>query len=318
MFQIRPFRNTDLQGIVAAWNELFPFPNVAVPISTAEYDMLVLSRPYFEAKALLVAESTQTHKIIGFVHCGFGPDEPDQFCRKLDRDLGALALICTPTDLTVAESLVRSGVSYLKSAGAKVIYAGGRYPLNPFYWGLYGGSEFSGILDTQVGLQQTLLKNGFQATARTDLFEFDLGKPGPRHFKNSILKRECRIQVIEDETPEGNWTSLALEPFYPLRIQVLEKNSEKEIASTTLWPMTLYGRRDGASRIGMVEVVVEESYRRKGFGRLLVMEAIKCAADLSFDRLCVQTDSSNAAASTLYDACGFDRSGNATLFRMAE
>ena len=317
MYEIRPFRNSDLAGLVSVWNRWMPGPNVAVPITTGEYDQLVLSRPYFEAGALLVAVDTQTRLIKGFAHCGFGPEEPSTFCMSLNRELGTIALICCPPGSPMTGDLVQASVDYLKTAGAKVIYAGARFPLNPFYWGLYGGSEFSGVLESQQDVITALLACGFQESAKTELFEFDLARPAPRHVKNAILRRECRLQSLDDKVFNCQWSELALEGFLPLSIEIHEKQGDALVADASLWPMSLYGRRTGQSRIGLFDVHVAPEHRRKGFGRLLLSEAIKCAADLSYDVMCVQTDSTNTAAVKFYGNSGFVSAGSARLFRLA-
>ena len=38
--------------------------------------------------------------------------------------------------------------AYLRSAGATTLGAGRMFPHNPFYFGLYGGSEASGVLES--------------------------------------------------------------------------------------------------------------------------------------------------------------------------
>lgn len=291
-------------------------PNVAVPITKGEYDQFVLSRPYFEARALQVAVNTQTNTIQGFVHCGFGPDEPEKFCMSLDREMGALAIICGPPDTDLSSLLIQAGVSYLKTAGAKVVYAGGRFPLNPFYWGLYGGSEFAGVLDSQSHLYHALATNGFQECGGSTLLEFDLASPAPRHVKNAILRRECRVNLNEEKAFECQWTELALENFLPLSLELNDKLTNTPIASASLWPMSLYGRRTGQARIGLIDVNVTPGHRRKGFGRLLLSESVKHAADLSYDVMCVQTDATNTTAVSFYENSGFAKVGSTRLFRL--
>ena len=67
--------------------------------------------------------------------------------------MGAIAMLVTEPDEEDPEldqGLLLEAERYLRGRGAQVIYAGGQSPLNPFYWGLYGGSEFAGILGTHV------------------------------------------------------------------------------------------------------------------------------------------------------------------------
>lgn len=291
-------------------------PFVASPLSSTEFEQFVLSRPYFQADGLILACDDETGTALGFVHCGFGPEDPEKHCWKLDRTLGTIALVCCGDDPDVAATLVSAGKAWLESSGAKVIYAGGRSPLNPFYWGLYGGSEFSGILAGTPQVHEAVQNCGFRKVGESVLYEFDLTRPEPRHLNNAILRRESKFSVLEDEPGCPAWTSLALESFHTISIRIAARSDNAPIAAATLWPMSLYGRSDGVSRMGLIDVFVESSHRRKGYGRLLLTECIKCVAELGFRRLCVQTDAANQAADAMYQRLGFDRVGSATLYRL--
>lgn len=316
MFHIRQFRNTDVPGIVDVWNKVLAGPNVAQPLKPNEFEILVFSRPYFLLQDLFVAEDQASGKIIGFAHCGFGPDDPVEFCCILDRSMGTIAMLCCPAQADLEDALIGHCINHMKSLGTQVIYAGGRYPLNPFYWSIYGGSEFSGFLESHQNVHPALLRNHFTKTAESVLFEYNLAKSEPRHVKNALLRRESRLVILEDENPRCLWTTLAIEIFHPLIIQVNEKNSEKSIARSTLWPMSMFGKKSDQSRIGLIDVWVDQEQRRRGYGRFIVTEAIKCAMELSYDVLCVQTDATNDSAIKLYESLGFERIESARFYRL--
>ena len=317
MYQLRTFRNTDLVEIVSVWNRLMTGPNIASPLTNSEFDLFVLSKPYFNLQNLIVATDSQTGLIVGFLHCGFGPEDPKSFCRELNHDLGSIAMLCAPPDPQLLDQLIQAGIHRLQTLGCRVVYGGGRHPLNPFYWGLYGGSEFSGFLDSQPEIPEAFRRNGFKEAAASVLFEYDLAKTEPRHLKNVILKRESRVFVFDDENLQENWTALAIEAFHPLVVQILDKSETELIGRAGLWPMSVFGRKEGQSRIGLIDVMVHDDYRRKGYGRLLIAESIKCAIQLSYDVLCVQTDAANLSAVGLYEQSGFARVDTAKLFRLS-
>jgi ribosomal protein S18 acetylase RimI-like enzyme len=316
VFTIRPFRNNDVAGIVSAWNRLMTGPNIAQPISNNEFEIFVLSKPYFDATGLLVAVDDDSGRIAGFTHCGFGPADPDRFCRQLDQSLGTIAIVCSAGNAAMDDALIQAGIKYLREKGADVIYGGGRFPLTPFYWGLYGGSEFSGVLESQPEVQAAMMRNGLKESARSVLFEFNLAKAEPRHIKNIVLKRESQLMILDDDLPGGAWLALAIEAFHPIRVELQDRSGRQKVASSALWPMALFGRREGCSRIGLIDVEVDQAYRRRGFGRLLVTESIKCAMEQSYDILAVQTDATNSAAIKLYESMGFVRTETASLYRL--
>ena len=50
----------------------------------------------------------------------------------------------------------------------------GRAPLDPFYRGLYGGSEFSGVLDEHEAFRGAVLAAGYEPVAATVRLEIAL------------------------------------------------------------------------------------------------------------------------------------------------
>ena len=63
-------------------------------------------------------------------------------------DTGVICPVLVRPDCAEAEvaaGLLEQCEQYLRSRGAKIIHGGGLRPFNPFYVGLYGGSELPGI-----------------------------------------------------------------------------------------------------------------------------------------------------------------------------
>ena len=105
---------------------------------------------------------------MGFVHAGFGPDVPVDPARplELNHELGTVAMLVVEPDLDDRElvlGLISEAERYLRERGAKVIYAGGLFPLNPFYWGIYGGSEGCGVLSGHQPFHRRACEKGLPA-----------------------------------------------------------------------------------------------------------------------------------------------------------
>ncbi len=153
MTRFRPFRNSDPPALVKLWNRTVPESGTARPLRVHELDTHAWGTVNFEAAGLIVAE--KDGRIAGYVHAGFGPDLPVASTRpfQLCHELGSICLLVIEPerdDAELASGLIFAAERYLVGRGAKVIYAGGLFPLNPFYWGLYGGSEGSGVLSGHV------------------------------------------------------------------------------------------------------------------------------------------------------------------------
>lgn len=321
MTHFRPFRNTDTAALAALWNRGVLGSTVARPLSVHEFDARVVGGPLFDADGLIVA--VRDGKPVGYAHAGFGPDADDLGPRprplRLSYALGTVAmLVVEPGDDPETETgLLAEARRYLRRRGASVVYAGGQYPLNPFYWGIYGGSEWAGILATHAPFLRAVARAGFEAVSQTVLLEADLSGPEPRADpRGFLMRRQTRVEVVEDATPATWWQALAVGDFRPTTYRLVSKADETEYARASTWDMTWFGRRDGRARVGLIDMEVPPAHRRKGYGRQLVNEVLRLARAQATAAVAVQTPTTNAPALALYQSLGFEPVETSTLFRL--
>lgn len=184
MTRFRRFRNTDPPALARLWNQTIPQIATVRPLRIHELDTHAFGRVNFDAAGLIIAE--KDGRVAGFVHAGFGPDIPVDPARPLDlnHEMGTIAMLLVEPNLDDRElvlGLIGEAENYLKNRGAKVIYAGGLFPLNPFYWGVYGGSEGCGVLSAHQPFHRTLTERGYEPAGTTILLEADLSVPEPRN-----------------------------------------------------------------------------------------------------------------------------------------
>jgi GNAT superfamily N-acetyltransferase len=314
----RPYRNADPPVLAGLWNRGLPSLGVARPLGAHEFDTLVLDRPTFDPAGLIVAMADD--RAVGFVHAGFGPLDLGQRPRVEDTALGTIAMLVVEPgrvdEEAIERGLIKAGQEYLRSRGARVIYAGGQFPLNPFYWGVYGGSEFAGILSSHIGFHRAVLSSGFEPASNTVLLEADLARPEPRDSKAVIHRRQTRLEVLDDAMPESWWESAAIGLFRPTVYRLLSKLDDRELARASTWEMAAFGRLDGRVHLGLHAVEVAPDCRRQGLGRHLVGEIIRKARSQWNEVIDVQTRATNLPALALYESMGFARVETATLYRM--
>ena len=316
MTTFRPFRNGDPPALAALWNRGTPATAVARPLKAHEFDALVVGGPLFDRSGLVVAE--RGGRVIGFAHAGFGPESTTDAPLRLACEMGTVAMLVTDPavdDPGLDDALFAAAEVYLIERGASVLYAGGQYPLNPFYWGVYGGSEFAGILEGHVRFHGAAARAGYQPVARVELLEVDLSEPGPRDPRAVLTRRQTRLEESYDALLPAWWDSLALSEFRPTIFRLMARGDEVELARVTTWDMAAFGRDDGLSRLGLVDLEVHPGHRRKGYGRFLVGEVLKLAREQGTSAVSVQTRSTNAPALALYGAAGFRPVEAATLYR---
>jgi ribosomal protein S18 acetylase RimI-like enzyme len=317
--QLRPFRNTDPPALAKLWNQAVREPGVAVPLRVPELDTHALGTVNFEAHGLIVAE--KEGRIAGFVHAGFGPRQPLELTQPFEicHELGTIAMLAVepePDDRGLVSELIIAAEAYLRSRGAKVIYAGSLFPLNPFYWGLYGGSEGSGVLTGQQRFRQSLLELGYIPAATTVLLELDLAVEEARDPRAILLRRQFQVEFLDDALPGNWWQNLALGDYQMLKARLLSKAGGTEIANLRAWDMGCFSRGDSRPRIGLIDLEVMPEHRRKGCGRFIVTEMLGRARENGIAAVAVQTSAENQPALSLYASLGFQRVNEATLYRL--
>jgi GNAT superfamily N-acetyltransferase len=322
----RTFRNGDPPALAALWNRSVPSRATARPLGAHEFDTQVVNKPHFDAAGLIVAE--REGRIVAFVHAGFGPPLPPGPPHTLSCAMGTIGMLAlepdsdadtdTDTDLgpgELGQALIAAAESYLRGRGAEVLYAGGQYPLNPFYWGIYGGSEWAGILTADTAFLRSVVAAGYQPVSTTVLLEADLSGPEPRDPRSVLIRRQARLEVAEDALPSNWWDALAIGEYRPTRYRLLSRADESELAHATTWDMNWFGRGDGRVRLGLIDVEVHPQHRRKGYGRHLVAEILRQARNDLVSVVAVQTAATNAPALALYESLHFDPVETSILYR---
>jgi ribosomal protein S18 acetylase RimI-like enzyme len=318
LIRFRSYRNGDSPAIAALWSHHAPARNSVRLLSVHEYDGLVAGKLGFDRHGLVVA--VDEDNVIGFAHAGFGPRELMGPSHALDTLMGTVAMLLVhPRDdaQAIAVALLEHTVAYLKGRGAQVVYAGGQHPLNPFFWGVYGGSEFAGILESHELFHAAAALQGFDPVATTVLFEASLSNPEPRDVRFVPVRRQFRVEIDEDSLMPSWWDALAIGQFHPTLLRLIDRQSGLCRASAWTWEIAPgMAAEDRLSRTAMFNLEVHPEFRRRGLGRMLVVECFRHARDQRGDILCAQTASTNIAALQLYQSLGFQMVEHATLYRL--
>jgi ribosomal protein S18 acetylase RimI-like enzyme len=317
--RFRSFCNFDPPGLVKLWNQALPDTGVARPLRVHELDSHVLGKITFDASGLIVAE--RDGRILGFVHAGFGPDFPIEKTRPLElsHELGTIAMLLIEPGVDepqLASDLLAAAERYLQGRGAKVLYAGGLFPLNPFYWGVYGGSEGSGVLSGHRSFHSALVDRGYEPAGTTVLLEADLSVPEPRDCRAVLIRRQTQVEFLDDALPPQWWQNLALGELQTSEVRLISRPDGAPIAHAQTWDMGWFGRRDGRPRIGLIDIEVATEHRRKGYGRFLVSEVFRRARQNLIQVVAVGTSAVNGPALALYSSLGFQPVDQATIYRL--
>jgi ribosomal protein S18 acetylase RimI-like enzyme len=314
----RAYRNGDSPALAELWSRCLQARPSTRPLTAHEFDALVPGKLGFDREGLLVAELGE--RLVGFVHAGFGPAEPAGASRALDTSMGAVLVLVideAAAPPAAASELLAAALAYLRGRGATVLYAGGQYPVNPFYWGLYGGSELSGIVASDHPFREAAREAGFEPVAESVIFEADLAGPEPRDPRLVLARRQYRVDAEIDATFPSWWDALALGLFRPTCFRLVDRLTGNSPAQLWTWEsVTEWVPGHRRMTTGLIRLEVEPSQRRKGLARFLVSEAWRAARVQLSDVLAVQTSATNQPALALYRSLGFTEVSRATLYRL--
>src|SRR5262249_46138742 len=150
----------DLPGLADIWNTSFTQRGAVRMRTSSPLEYYAFAKPYFDPAGLFVAVEDGVR--VGFAHAGFGPN-PTQ--TALSTETGVTCAIGVRPSYRrrgVGSQLLRLCEEYLTKRGAKTLSAGMIWPLNPFYYGLYGGSDAPGFLLSDEAAEPFLKRNHYQ------------------------------------------------------------------------------------------------------------------------------------------------------------
>ncbi|GBD35905.1 Acetyltransferase YpeA [bacterium HR36] len=271
-WQIRPFRNSDPPQLIRLWNAALTGRGAAILPNANCLELAVLGKPYFEPAGLLVAEAEG--QVVGWVHAGFGPEASGQ---RLSRERGVICVLLVHPQWRgqgLGSELLRRAERYLREQGVAEIYVGCHRPLCPFYWGLYGGSEPSGVLESDKEARPFLEKRGYRVVATHVVYQRVLdGGPYQTAGAAAAWKAKCRFQVLPRPVQKNWFEACVTSPLEMLRFQLVEE--ERVLAWVDMWEMELFGWRWKQPTVGLLDLQVSELYAEQGLEELLLAQSLQ-------------------------------------------
>jgi ribosomal protein S18 acetylase RimI-like enzyme len=303
VIRYRHFRNCDPPGIAEVWRIQPPLHGRIQPLSPLLLEYQIFSRPYFDHAGLIVAVDGET--IVGFAHAGFGASDDRS---ALDHETGVVCqLLVAPREDRddIVRELLTHAEAYLQERGAKLIYAGGIHPVNPFYLGLYGGSELPGVLASDAAMLSAFA-SGYREIDRVVLLERELASfRAPVDRRTMQVRRTYHIEATFDPPAANWWDACTYGSADRTRFVLRQPRDTQVSAMVTFWDMEPLASSWGVHAVGLVELVTLESLRRQGLAMFLIGEALRQLQAHGVQRCQVQAMQSNKAALALYKKLGF-------------
>ena len=233
--------------------------------------------------------------------------------------MGTTCLVLTRPDspsTDVAAGLLQRSEAYLRRQGAKVIYGGGIRPLNAFYFGLYGGSEMPGVLDTDRVAQEAYLARGYEEIDRTLVLRRDLATFEATVDRRQMqIRRQMVVEVAVDPPSRTWWEACILGQFDLTRFALVPRGGGPPAATATFRTTEFTDTSSPGRVMALIELVVAEAYRRRGLALFLLSEAFRQFTRQGITTVEAQAMQHNVAALGMYHKLNFQQIGQGSVFR---
>ncbi len=302
MIHYRTFRNTDPPILLELWNACAT-GRATVPLRMAALlEYFTFAKPYFDHAGLVLAEADG--KPIGFAHAGFGPSADG---KALDASVGVTCAVAVLPDHRrqgIGTELLRRSEAYLQQRGATEVLAGPLSPRNPFTFGLYGGCDSPGFLDSDAA-RPFLERHGYQARDTRLVFQRSLERATvPPDARFAALRG--RYEILGSPYSGGSWwRECVLGPVEVVEYRLTDRASGEAHARLRLWEMDTFSQQWNQHAIGVLDVDVDPSQRRKGLAKFLLSQVLRHLSEQYFSLAEMQTGDTNAPALGLLRSLGF-------------
>ena len=291
MLDYRTFRNPDPPRLVAVWNEAFNQRGCPRLPSNTLLERYVLGKTIFDPKGLFVAESNGV--VVGWAHAAMSqnPFNP--------QSVGVTSLIgVRPAHQRkgIGGALLERCEHYLREQGAEILMAGGHWPNNPFYMGLYGGCDSPGFLVSDSTAQPFFAKHGYHVEQKVHVLQRKLDAPMKMFDPRFVpLRNRYELQFGSPRRLLSTWHELIHGYVDPLQFVLNDRQTGGWVARTLVWEMEAFSPSWRRPSVGIFDFEVNPPYRRAAVGRYFLSLIMKYIQEQFFTLVEIQLEETNAA-----------------------
>jgi ribosomal protein S18 acetylase RimI-like enzyme len=274
VIEYRRFRNSDPPHIRRLWCEAGLGRGAATALDGDSLESVVFAQPYFDREGLIVAIDGE--RIVGFVHAGFGPTADEQHLSRNEGTIHMVIVAGSHRRQGIGRELLRRAEDYLISRGAKAIFAGAAAPRDAFYFGIYGGSQPAGFLESDPLAQPFLIALGYLPHERRLIFQRSLEEQRePVGLRLMSVRRTTKLGAIPTEQPPTWWSQTRMGRLDTVTLSLLPKAGGQPLAQVTVVGLDHYLASWNQRAIGLINLQVPEPQRRKGYAQALLVEVCR-------------------------------------------
>ncbi|MBY0526784.1 MAG: GNAT family N-acetyltransferase [Gemmataceae bacterium] len=314
MVDYRCFKNTDPPGLAEIWNESFVGRGAARLRHASVLERHVFAKPYFDSSSLIVAE--EEGRLVGFVHAGFGPNQRETMLARGTGIICVLAVRPSHRNKGIGTQLLTLAEAHLKERGAQTIYAGALRPHNPFYFGIYGGSDAPGFLSSDQAAGPFLETHGYRAFETTLVYQRHLEQPiNVPDGRFAGLRKRFDVRILPRIAVGSWWQECVLGLVEPVEFRLEEKLTGKAVARASAWEMESFSCTWNQPAVGLLNIEVRDDLRRQGLAKFLIAQLLRYLQDQYFGLCEVQASEHNQAAAKLFHSVGFTQVDVGRVFK---
>ena len=312
MIHYRTFRNDDPPGLVEVWNEAFTGRGVVRMHGCTWMEYFLFSKIYFDPESIVIA--CDEDRIVGFAWSGFGPNDTES---ALDFDCGVVCLLgVVPSHRSrgIGSELLRRAEAYLRRRGSKQLFAGPMYPLNPYTFGVYGGCNSPGFLDSDAPARLFFERRGYAVESSCLVLHRSVRSAINRadgRFAAHRLRYEIHTNPFQGTTW---WQECILGPIELHEYRLQDKLTGHTAARALLWEMETYRQQWNEHAIGITDIAVPVELRRQGLAKFLMAQLLRYVQDQFFSLVEIQVRADNSAALALLQGLGFEQVDRGHIF----
>jgi ribosomal protein S18 acetylase RimI-like enzyme len=297
------------------WNQALKGRGAAGLTHASLLEQHVFAKPYFDPAGLIVALD-DGGRAAGFAHGGFGPTDDGTGLSPAAGVVAMIAVAPAHQRQGVGAELLRRCEDYLHGRGARALYGGSSAMRNPFYWGLYGGSESPGVLASDAPAAGFLERHGYRPGAAYPVLQRRLaGAANVIDGRFPALRRRFEMRVGPRRGTAGWWREAVLGPLELIDFHLEEKVTGQAVARASVWDMEGFSRTWNEPALGLVELEVRPDLRRQGVARFLLAQLFRYVQDQYFSLIEVQLSETDTASVRLFRSVGFAQVDTARAYR---
>jgi ribosomal protein S18 acetylase RimI-like enzyme len=317
VIEYRTFANRDPARIAALWNGTPLGRGAATGIGVDAFETLNFAQPYFDRKGLILA--CEGNEVVGFTHAGFGPNADES---ALSYEAGVICAVLVHPNYRrrgIGRELVQRAESYMRERGAKTIQAGPSAPLDPFFFGLYGGSRPSGFMESDPDAAPFLAAMNYRPVERHGVYQCDLTtQRSPMSFRFVNVRRKMELTVAPEPDNVNWWWETRYGRLDTVQFSLRSKENPSEVAELTVVGLDLYLTAWEQRAVGLAELRTVTSELRKGYAQALLVETCRRLKDELVTLAEAHAVESNTPVVKLLEMCGFSRVDTGVVYVKAE